>query len=311
MKKYKIVEVQEKDLEELVRKYPEYIEQGLKYVDHQKRTDRGPLDVLFVDSGKALVVAELKVVEDDSMLVQGIDYYDYITRNIEGLARAYRTKSISIDPTQRPRLFLVAPSFSVSLLNRCKWIDIPISLFTFQCIVFEDNSGEIIPIFKEVTIPSRPQPIEVYTLKQRLDYITDKKVRKTVEDLLDEIKNWDKENILMEPTKYDISIKVSGRVFAYLGPRRKYFIVYTYDTEGEWKGFQINTEEDLNDIKPLLRSNYVTMKNIRNKATSDNSGHTATLRYAKIRHSRTLHVRRTLYGSTVKVCKWIRRASKY
>ena len=85
---------------------------------------------------------------------------------------------------------------SVSLLNRCKWIDIPISLFTFQCIVFEDNSGEIIPIFKEVTIPSRPQPIEVYTLKQRLDYITDKKVRKTVEDLLDEIKNWDKENIL-------------------------------------------------------------------------------------------------------------------
>ena len=162
-------------MEELVRKYPEYIEQGLKYVDHQKRTDRGPLDVLFVDSGKALVVAELKVVEDDSMLVQGIDYYDYITRNIEELARAYRTKSISIDPTQRPRLFLIAPSFSVSLLNRCKWIDIPISLFTFQCIAFEDNPKEIIPIFKEVTIPSRPQPIEVYTTERRLDYITGQK----------------------------------------------------------------------------------------------------------------------------------------
>ena len=57
MKKYKIVEVQEKDLEEFVRKYPEYIEQGIEYVDHQKRTDRDPLDVLFVDSGKALVVA--------------------------------------------------------------------------------------------------------------------------------------------------------------------------------------------------------------------------------------------------------------
>jgi len=260
MKKYKIVEVQEKDLEELVRKYPEYIEQGLKYVDHQKRTYRGPLDVLFVDSGKALVVAELKVVEDDSMLVQGIDYYDYITRNIEGLARAYGTKNIQIDPTQRPRLFLVAPSFSVSLLNRCKWIDIPISLFTFQCVAFEDNPKEIIPIFKEVTIPSRPQPVEVYTLEQKLDYITDKKVKKTVENLLEEIKNWDKENILIEPTKYDISIKVTGRVFAYLGPRRKHFIIYTDDTDGEWKGFQIKSEEDLNDIKPLLRSNYEKYK---------------------------------------------------
>jgi len=28
--------------------------------------------------------------------------------------------------------------------------------------------------------------------------------------------------------------------------------------------------------------------------TSDNSGHTAMLRYAQIRHSRTSHVRRTL-----------------
>ena len=260
MKKYKITEVQEKDLEELVRKYPEYIEQGLKYVDHQKRTDRGPLDVLFVDSGKALVVAELKVVEDNSMLVQGIDYYDYITRNIEGLARAYKSKNISIAPTQKPRLFLIAPSFSVSLLNRCKWIDIPISLFIFQCIAFEDNPKEIIPIFKEVTIPSRPQPIEVYTIEQRLDYITDKNVRKTVENLLNEIKGWDDKNILIEPTKYDISIKVSGRVFAYLGPRRKYFIIYTYDSDGEWKGFQINSEDDLKDIKPLLRSNYEKYK---------------------------------------------------
>ena len=260
MRRYKIVEVQEKDLEELVRKYPEYIEQGLRYVDHQKRTDRGPLDVLFVDSGKALVVAELKVVEDDSMLVQGIDYYDYITRNLEGLARAYKSKNISIDPTQKPRLFLIAPSFSVSLLNRCKWIDIPISLFTFQCIAFEDNPKEIIPIFKEVTIPSRPQPIDVYTIEQRLDYITDRKVRKTVENLLNEIKGWDDKNILIEPTKYDISIKVSGRVFAYLGPRRKHFIIYTYDSDGEWKGFQINSEDDLNDIKPLLRSNYEKYK---------------------------------------------------
>ena len=31
-------------------------------------------------------------------------------------------------------------------------------------------------------------------------------------------------------------------------------------TEGEWKGFQINTEEDLNDIKPLLRSNHEKYK---------------------------------------------------
>jgi len=30
-------------------------------------------------------------------------------------------------------------------------------------------------------------------------------------------------------------------------------------------------------------------------ATSDNSGHTVTLRYAQIRQNRTSHVRKTLY----------------
>ncbi len=254
MRKYKAVDVSETQLEDMVRKAPDLIEEGLRYIDHQKRTARGPLDVLLADSGKALVVAELKVVEDDGMLVQGMDYYDYITNNIEGFARAYKDKKI--DPMQKLRLFLIAPSFSIPLLNRCKWIDIPISLFTIQCIAFEDNPKEIVPIFKEITIPSMPTKVEVYTLEQRLSYMTDNKVRKTVENLLSEIKEWDKDNILIEPTKYDISIKVSGRLFAYICPRRKHFMIYTYDTDGEWKGFPVKSDEDLKDVTILARSNY-------------------------------------------------------
>ena len=123
-------DVAEDQLEDFVRKNPELIEKGLCYIDHQKRTDRGPLDVLFVDSGKSLVIAELKVVEDDGMLVQGLDYYDYIISNIDGYARAYKGKGI--DPAQRPRLFLIAPSFSISLLNRCKWIDISLFFVVFN-----------------------------------------------------------------------------------------------------------------------------------------------------------------------------------
>ena len=64
-------EILERDLEELVRQAPEHIEKGLRFVDHQRETDRGPLDVLLVDSGHSLAVAELKVVESDDMLWQG------------------------------------------------------------------------------------------------------------------------------------------------------------------------------------------------------------------------------------------------
>ena len=71
MLKYKPVQVSEKQLEDLVRQAPDLIEEGLRFIDHQRRTTRGPLDVLLADSANALVVAELKIVEDDHIPMQG------------------------------------------------------------------------------------------------------------------------------------------------------------------------------------------------------------------------------------------------
>ena len=252
MKKYKSIEVSEKQLEDLIRQGVNSIEEGVRYIDHQRNTERGPLDVLMVDSGNALIVAELKIIEDDTMLVQGIDYYDYISKYIEGISRVY--KDFHIDPSQTVRLFLIAPSFSVSLLNRCKWVDIPISLFTYKCITFED-SKEITPVFSEITIPSTPEVVETYNLKDRIEYITSLDIRKIANDLIEEIKNWDTANILIEPTKYDISAKVSGRVFAYIFPRRKFFWVYTFDNEKKWTSFKIDQKKDLETVKILLKTN--------------------------------------------------------
>lgn len=259
MKKYRNVEVSEAQLEDLVRRGPELIEAGLKFIDHQTSTTRGPLDVLFVDSGNALVVAELKIVEDDSMLMQGVDYYDYVVRNLEGFTRAY--KPHKIEPGQEPRLFLIAPSFSVTLLNRIKWINIPVSLFTIQCIEFDDAKGEIVPVYKEVTPPSTPDKIEPKSLEERYDYITDTRVRNLAQELVAQIQVWDSERVLVEPTKYDISIKYSGRVVAYVGPRRKHFMIYTNNTDGKWTGYSINSNDDVEKVTPLIRGNFDKLGN--------------------------------------------------
>lgn len=252
MSKYESIEISEKQLEDLIRQVPENIESCLKYIDHQRFTNRGPLDLLMVDSGKALVVAELKVVEEDAMLVQGIDYYDYITRNLEGFARVY--KEFQIDPKQTTRLILIAPSFSISLINRCKWIDIPVSLFTYKAIKLE-GSEEIIPVFSETTIPSTPDILETYKTNDRLNYITDDNSKKSANELLKEIQSWDKSNILIEPTKYDISLKSFGRVFAYLSPRRQFYVIYTYDLEKKWTGYPIKDNGDLENVILLMKNN--------------------------------------------------------
>ena len=248
--KYKKIDISEKELEDLIRQYAEPLEEGLTYIDHQRFTDRGPLDMLFVDSGKSLVIAELKVVEEDGMLVQGLDYYDYIAKNFDGICRAY--KDFKIDVKQEIRLMLIAPSFSVNLLNRCKWLDLKISLFTYTCIQFEETKEKILT-FNEVSFPSQPQKIEEYKFEDRVNYITDEKMRKLANELMKTIKEWDKTKIVIEPTKYSLSMKYSGKVFAYFEQRRKNFLISTYNEEKKWTSYHIDNMDEMESIKTRMK----------------------------------------------------------
>ena len=251
MKSYKKIDVSEQQLEDLVRRHAGTIEEGLGYVDHQKQAAGGRLDVLMVDSGKSLVVAELKMVQDDGMLMQGVDYYDYVSSHVEAFARLY--KPHQIDPTQQVRLFLIAPSFSQTLINRCKWIDLPIYLFTFNCLKF-DGEDDLIPIFSEQAIQPPPVIVEVIHLDDHLTYITDPGVRSKVCALLDEVKSWKPGSISLDPIKYAISMKVNGRVFAYFYPRRKHYLLATYDDQEVWTEYSIKDDDDLAKIKPMMKA---------------------------------------------------------
>jgi hypothetical protein len=251
MKPYKKIDVSEQQIEDLVRRHCGMIEEGLAYVDHQKPAAGGRLDVLVVDSGKALVVAELKVVQDDGMLLQGVDYFDYVTTHVEAFARLYKNQGI--DPTQQVRLFLIAPSFSPTLVNRCKWTDLPVSLFTFHGLKFEGES-DITPIFAEQPLPTPPVVVEVTHLHDHLTYITDTSVRAKAAALLDEVKNWKPGSISLDPIKYAVSMKVNGRVFAYFHARRKHYLLATYNDQEEWTEYAIKDDEDLARVKAIMRA---------------------------------------------------------
>ena len=251
MKSYKKIDVSEQQLEDLVRRHAGTIEDGLGYVDHQKQAAGGRLDVLMVDSGKSLVVAELKVVQDDGMLMQGIDYYDYISSHVEAFARLYNTHKV--DPMQEVRLFLIAPSFSQTLINRCKWINLPIFLFTFNCLNF-DGEEDLVPIFWEQAIPTLPEIIEVTHLDDHLNYITDPQVRSKVSALLDEINNWKPGSISLDSIKYAISMKINGRVFAYLYPRRKHYLLATFSDQEVWTEYIIKDDDDVVKVKPIMQA---------------------------------------------------------
>jgi len=250
MKKYERVFVAEYELEDLVRWNSNLIEDGLKYIDHQRFTPGGRLDVLFVSGDKSLVVAELKVNEDDGMLMQAVDYYDYVSDHVESYARLYH--DFSIDPLKPIRLILIAPSFSQTLVNRCKWLDITISLFAFICLKFEGDEG-IVPVFTEQFIPENIKVIDIPKMDNHLNWIEDPAVRKTVVSLFEEIKTWAPDKITIDPVKTGISMKVRGKVFAYLYPRHSFFVISTYNNEDVWSHIPVHVEEDLEIAKKMMR----------------------------------------------------------
>ena len=196
-----------------------------------------------------MVVAELKIIEDDGMLFQCLDYYDHVTTRIETYARLYR--SHNVDPTQPVRLLLVAPSFSQTLVNRCKWIDAKISLVAYSCIKLE-KGDEIIPVFSEQAIPSPLDTIVVPKLDDHLSYITDAEVRANVSKVLDHIKQLKPGQVSMDALKYAISMKVDGRVFGYLHPRRKHYVISTYNADDNWTDYPIQSDDDLSSVLPLI-----------------------------------------------------------
>lgn len=260
MFEYESRDIDERKLEDMVRQAPHLIEEGLKFVDRQRHTARGPLDVLLIDSGNALIVAELKTREDDGMLMQALDYFDYVSANLDGFARVY--KQFNIDVTQPPRLFLVAPSFSQTLLNRCKWIDeeVRISLFSYKYIISKATEEDTI-VFLESEIPPRPKREEEYSISKLLNYIKDDSVKESAERFLKEVESWNPKAVEVAPRKNKVVINISGsriaKKVAEVWPGRKYWDVDVLDLKEEkWQGFRI-PEEDYDAPISLLKSSFI------------------------------------------------------
>jgi len=175
----------ERDLEDIVKKYPDQVEDGLTYLEHQVHLGRGFLDVLFVDSKGALVVAELKVSDDEGILTQALKYYDSVERDKDRLAHHFTQRKI--DEDQEPRILLVAPSFSEEIRKAARHVKPKITLLEFEYL--RTKSGERGLHCKSVNIEAESFFKPPVKLEKILTYIYTPKLRETcnevVRDILD------------------------------------------------------------------------------------------------------------------------------
>jgi len=120
------------------------------------------LDVLCHDPNGQLVILQLNVNEDDIMLLHGLQSIDYVDKFKSFLKATYNKHKI--DDKEKPRLILVAPSFSDALRRAVESMKgIHIDLYEWEYLKLGDHKGlRLRPIFtwNPTEEPKEEKPVE-------------------------------------------------------------------------------------------------------------------------------------------------------
>ncbi|MDH7564204.1 MAG: endonuclease NucS [Candidatus Bathyarchaeota archaeon] len=138
----------QQELAEMIAKETEQIEKNLTVIcNNVLINDRTKIDVLCHDDNGQLVVLQINVNEDDTMLIQGIQSMDYADKFKSFLKATYNKHKI--DDKEKPRLILIAPSFSEAMRHAVESMKgMRIDLYEWEYLKLGDHKGlRLQPIF--------------------------------------------------------------------------------------------------------------------------------------------------------------------
>lgn len=261
LEEVKILNISEAELESYVKSSLDDIETGLTLIDTQVNTYRGPLDILAADNEGCLVVIELKVREDDDMLFQAMDYYDWVQENIDTVNRMYKNihPTVEVNYKIAPRLMLIAPSFPSSLKRRAKYLSIDIDLYIYRFIEIGGKRGLL---FEQVDIaPLRVVPPSPPTISDLMNRPQNDEHKTLIKELGKAIKEFASD---MEPyptTEY-IGYKVRGSWVVSVHPRKTACPRVAISSEGGYKPFPLENKDDIKKIIDLINKAYTSKKGL-------------------------------------------------
>ncbi len=233
----------EQTLEQLIMAEPQNLEDTLVVLDNQVAAGSGFIDILAVDSSdNSLVIIELKKEESDRVLVQALQYYDFVRENIERFATSYSSKH-EIDVLSEPRLIIVAHSFSDALSAAAKYINPSVSLYQYEYLSLGNQKGLYLT---EVPI-SNPREFtrRRKSPQEHLQKIVDDKLRKICQTFMDKIMGLGSEHITVKGLRSRVSLKYDGNNLVDIRTRQNYFYI---SYRGHWQErLRVEKEQDLND----------------------------------------------------------------
>jgi hypothetical protein len=231
----------EAELEDLLFREPSAIEPGIRTLSRQWNTDRGPLDLLLLDEDGRVVVAELKLGEDDGMLMQGVDYLGWVHENLEAVRRAFE-KDFTIATDKVPRLILIASGFSDLLRRRTSYLrdDLEPSLLAYRVI---EHKGETLVVLTEVEPAERLEPAAGPAKESdHREYLVGEELRSLWDRCVTALKGLDPQP---HATGSYLAFRLKGKNFAVLHPRRQKIVLGALQDGGKWEYTRLKDETDI------------------------------------------------------------------
>ena len=208
----------EKELQTLIQKELDAIEEGLELLQHEYPSGRGILDFLCADSGGRLVIIEVKLHEDENVLFQALRYFSDIDKNRYLIATLFSGKQINIE--ESPRIILVAEKFSEDLKRLSTLVVPEVELLEYSTVILPDGDKAI--VYHPVSLPTVDRlPAEPKTIEKLIEYLRDENLKPLLTKIRQEVKTIGK-GIEEYATQGYIGYKhSSGRQFAYIRILRK------------------------------------------------------------------------------------------
>ena len=208
----------EKELQTLIQKELDAIEEGLELLQHEYPSGRGILDFLCADSGGRLVIIEVKLHEDENVLFQALRYFSDIDKNRYLIATLFSDKQINLE--ESPRVILVAEKFSEDLKRLSTLVVPEVELLEYSTVIVPDGDKAI--VYHPVSLPTVDRlPAEPKTIEKLIEYLRDENLKPLLTKIRHEVKNIGK-GIEEYATQGYIGYKhSSGRQFAYIRILRK------------------------------------------------------------------------------------------
>jgi hypothetical protein len=121
--------------------------------------EKTKLDILCHDDDGRLIVLKLSLNENNNMLFEGIRSLDYVNKFKTMLNMTYAKAKLDI--TEKPKLILVAPSYTEDMLNLVKHITgFQIDLYCWEYLKLGDQKGlRLQPIYtSHMPPPTHEEP---------------------------------------------------------------------------------------------------------------------------------------------------------